>query len=84
MEAEKLPPLAHMRAVLRVGMSHDEFFAACDELMADFQLCVGSPSGSLNLVSIRVAEGDALLCFLTGPGKSLAYGEYRGGVFMGE
>jgi len=82
--APQLPPLAHMRTVLRVGMTRDEFFAACDDLMESYQLRVGSPAASTTLVSIHVAEGDALLCFLHGPGNTLNYVEYRGGVFMGE
>lgn len=79
-----LPPLAHLRTVLRIGMSKDEFYTACDNLMESYQLRVGSPAANMNLVSIHVAEGDALLCFLTGPDNTLAYVEYRGGVFMGE
>lgn len=71
-----------MRGVLRIGMTRDEFFSACDDLMEHFQLRVGSPSASTDLVSIHVAEGDALLCFLTG--GTLGYVEYRGDVFMGE
>ena len=79
---QSLPPLAHMRDVLRLGMTRDEFFTACDELMERDQLRVGSPSGSTTLVSIHVADGDALLCFLTG--GTLTYVEYRGDIFMGE
>lgn len=79
-----LPPLDHMRTVLRIGMSKDEFYAACDDLMEHYQLRVGSPAASMNLVSIHVAEGDVLLCFLTGEGGTLSYVEYRGDVFMGE
>jgi len=80
----QLPPLDHMRTVLRIGMSKDEFYAACDDLMENYQLRVGSPAASMTLVSIHVAEGDALLCFLSGKGNTLAYVEYRGDVFMGE
>ena len=79
--SQKLPNLAHMRSVLRIGMSKDEFYQMCDDLMENFQLRVGSPSLSLDLTSIYVEEGDVLLCFLTG-GK-LTYVEYRGGIFMG-
>lgn len=79
---EELPPLAHMRTVLRYGMPRDEFFAACDALMERYTLRVGSPSLSMNLVSIAVAEGDQLLCFLNEAG--LSYVEYRGGVFLDE
>lgn len=69
-----------MRKVLRAGMSRDEFFKACDDLSENFELRVGMPSASRDLVAISVLEGDALLCFLTG-GK-LSYVEYRGGVFL--
>lgn len=79
-----LPPLAHMRTVLRIGMTSDELYALCDELMERYQLRVGAPSASPTLISIHVAEGDALLCFLTGEGNTLSYVEYRGDVFMGE
>lgn len=61
---KELPPLAPMRTVLRYGMPSDEFFAACDELMERYSLRVGSPTLSMSLVSIAVAEGDQLLCFL--------------------
>lgn len=80
----QLPPLDHMRTVLRIGMSKDEFFTACDDLMEHYQLRVGSPAASNTLVSIHVAEGDVLLCYLHGPGNTLSYVEYRGGIFMGE
>jgi hypothetical protein len=75
-----LPPLAHMRTVLRFGMTSDEFYQACDDLMENYQLRVGTPTLDLNVVSIAVKEGDVLLCFLT-DGK-LAYVEYKGGVFL--
>lgn len=84
MPPTSLPPLDHMRTVLRIGMTKDEFYAACDDLMENYQLRVGSPAASMSLVSIHVAEGDALLCFLSGEGDTLAYVEYRGDVFMGE
>jgi hypothetical protein len=77
---QSLPPLAHMRTVLRFGMTRDEFFAACDDLMENYQLRVGSPTLDMNLVSIAVEEGDQLLCFI-GDG-TLVYVEYRGGVFL--
>lgn len=79
---DKLPPLAHMSTVLRFGMSRDEFFAACDDLMEHYTLRVGSPTLDMNLVSIAVAEGDSLLCFLNEAG--LSYVEYRGDEFIGE
>lgn len=69
-----------MRTVLRFGMTRDEFFAACDDLMENYQLQVGSPALDMNLVSISVKEGGQLLCFL-GDG-TLVYVEYKGGVFL--
>jgi hypothetical protein len=70
-----------MKTVLRIGMTKDEFFAMCDDLMESFELKVGSPTISTDLVSIYVAEGDVLLCFLTG--DKLSYVEYKGDIFMG-
>jgi hypothetical protein len=77
-----LPPLAHMRTVLRFGMPRDEFFAACDALMENYQLRVGSPALDMNIVSIAVLEGDQLLCFLND--DMLVYVEYQGGIFLDE
>jgi hypothetical protein len=77
-----LPPLAHMSTVLRHGMTSDEFYAACDELMENYQLRVGTPTLDMNVVSIAVQEGSHLLCFLN-EGK-LVYVEYKGGVFLDE
>jgi hypothetical protein len=77
-----LPPLAHLRTVLRIGMSSDEFFLACDDLMEQFALRISSPTLDQRLVGIHVAEGDVALCFL--PDGKLTYVEYRGDVFMGE
>ena len=77
-----LPPLAHMRTVLRFGMSRDEFFGACDALMENYQLRVGSPAADMNIVSIAVEEGDQLLCFLND--EMLVYVEYKGGIFLDE
>jgi hypothetical protein len=80
---KKLPNLTHMRGVLRIGMSRDEFFQMCDDLMDDFQLRVGSPTlDHEKLVSLAVEEGDVLLCFLR-EGR-LSYVEYRGDIFLEE
>ena len=76
----QLPPLEHMRKVLRIGMSKDDFFMACDDLMEDFQLKISSPALSESLVGIHVREGDTLLCFLTD--EKLSYVEYKGDIFM--
>lgn len=80
--SSSLPPLAHMRTVLRFGMSRDEFFQACDELMENYQLRVGSPALDMNIVSISVQEGGQLLCFLRD--EMLVYVEYKGGIFLDE
>ncbi len=77
-----LPPLEHLRAVLRIGMSSVEFFRACDDLMGQFALRIVSPTLDHRLVGIRVAEGDVALCFL--PDGKLTYVEYRGDAFMTE
>ena len=58
-----LPPLAHLRTVLRIDMSSDEFFLACDDLMEQFALRISSPTLDQRLVGIHVAEGDVALCF---------------------
>lgn len=79
--SKKLPPLDHLRTVLRIGMTRDEFYAACDDLMESYQLRIGSPAVSESLVSIYVEEGDAVLCFM--PAGTLSYVEYKGDVFMG-
>ena len=82
MSERPLPPLEHLRMVLRLGMSSDEFFQACDDLMAHFALRISSRTLDQRLVGIHVAEGDFALCFL--PDGKLTYVEYRGDVFMGE
>ena len=69
-----------MRKVLRIGMTRDELMIACDELLETYALRVGSPILNDKLVSIGVAEGDELLCFM--PEGVLTYVEYRGGIFM--
>src|SRR5262249_39383595 len=77
-----LPSLDHMRSVLRVGMTSGEFFQACDDLMANYQLRLSVPVPSpTDLVGIHVAEGDTLLCFLIE--DRLAYVEYLGDVCLG-
>jgi len=79
---DNLPSLDHMRSVLRVGMTRDEFFKACDDLMGKYRLRLSVPAPPSNdLVGIYVAEGDTLLCFLIE--DRLTYVEYRGDVFLG-
>ena len=77
-----MPSLNSLRVKFRAGMSRDEFFAACDELLEEGPLCVGSPTMSEDLVSIKVDEGDEVLFFLAG--GRLDYAEYRGDVFLGQ
>ncbi len=73
-----LPNLAKMRAVLRAGMTSDDFYFALDELTLE--------QGGLRfrsvskVVMIPVEEGDELLCFVYD--GALQYVEYRGGIFM--
>ena len=76
-----LPTLDEMHALLRAGMTRDEFFFMLDDLAErSGSLRFGSPTLDPNLVSIPVAEGDALLCFIV-DGK-LTYVEYKGGIFL--
>ena len=76
-----LPTLDEMRTVLRAGMTRNEFFLALDELAErPGGLRFGSPTADTNIVSIPVAEGSELLCFLTG--DALTYVEYNGGIFL--
>ncbi len=74
------PTLAEMRALLRAGMSRDEFFAVLDDLAMDRGLRVSLPSADERLVGLPVAEGGELLCFL--PEGVLNYVEYQGDVFL--
>lgn len=69
-----------MRALLRAGMSRDEFFAVLDELVVERGLRVSLPTADERLVGLPVAEGGELLCFL--PEKVLSYVEYQGDVFL--
>lgn len=80
---DSLPSLDHMRSVLRVGMTKEEFFQACDdEILGKYQLRVSLPNRPrTDIVGIHVAEGDKLLCFLIE--DRLTYVEYRGDVFLG-
>ncbi len=78
--ATNLPSLDLMRTVLRIGMTHEELMAACDALLETHTLRVGSPILNDKLISIGVAEGDVLLCFL--PEGVLTYVEYKGDIFM--
>jgi hypothetical protein len=77
-----LPDLGHMRSVLRAGMTREELFQACDDLMEDHRLQLNLPAAPrTDVVGIHVAEGDMLLCFLSE--DRLTYVEYRGGIFLG-
>lgn len=79
----RTPTLSDLRSSFRVGMSTDEFYAECDSMLERFGgLRMGTPIASENLISIHVAEGDAVLFFLGD--ERLTYAEYRGGVFLGE
>lgn len=64
-------------------MSKDEFHAACDGLLEEGPLRIGTPAANENLVSIHVDEGDAVLFFLSDD-RGLTYAEYRGDIFLGE
>lgn len=79
----RAPTLSDLRSSFRAGMSTDEFYAECDSMLERFGgLRMGTPSASESLISIHVAEGDAVLFFLGD--ERLTYAEYRGGVFLGE
>jgi hypothetical protein len=80
MKERSLPTLAHMRTVLRIGMTRDDFFRTCDDLMDRFTLQVGSPALDPNIVTISVEEGGKLMCFLHE--AALSYVEYEGDVFL--
>jgi hypothetical protein len=55
-------------------------YAACDDLMENYTVKLGAPTVDRNLLSVHVAEGDSLLCFM--PEGRLSYVEYKGGVFL--
>ncbi|MBL9105987.1 MAG: hypothetical protein JNL82_34010 [Myxococcales bacterium] len=74
------PTLDEMRALLRAGMTRDEFFDALDEIVVNRGLRVSLPTADDRLVALPVAEGGELLCFL--PEGVLNYVEYKGGVFL--
>jgi len=76
-----LPTLDEMRTLLRAGLTRDAFFGMLDEL-AERPGGLRFGGASHNLVSIPVAEGSELLCFLTGEPPTLSYVEYRGGIFL--
>ena len=65
-----------MSTVLRHGMTSDEFYGACDDLMESYQLRVGTPTLDMNVVSIAVQEGSHLLCYLN-DGKLVDVGRLR-------
>jgi hypothetical protein len=76
-----LPTLDEMRVVLRAGMTRDEFFFALDDLAErPGGLRFGAPLANDKLISIAVAEGGELLCFL--PSDKLTYVEYNGDIFI--
>lgn len=74
------PTLDEMRALLRAGMTRDEFFDALDEIVVNRGLRVSLPTADDRLVALPVAEGGELLCFLSE--GVLNYVEYKGGVFL--
>jgi hypothetical protein len=76
-----LPTLDEMRVVLRAGMTRDEFFSALDDLAErPGGLRFAAPLANDKLISIAVAEGGELLCFL--PSDQLTYVEYNGDIFL--
>jgi hypothetical protein len=76
----KAPSLDEMRALLRAGMTRDEFFAVLDDLVIERGLRFSLPTADDRLVGLPVAEGGELLCFL--PAGALNYVEYKGGIFL--
>jgi hypothetical protein len=80
---DNLPSLDEVRLFLRVGMTRDELFNACDEFLGKHQLRISLPHlPNHNVVGIHVAEGEMLFCFLAE--DRLTYVEYRGDVFLGD
>jgi hypothetical protein len=76
-----LPTLDEMRTVLRAGMTRNDFFLALDDLAErPGGLRFGAPAADANIISIPVAEGGELLCFITS--GALNYVEYNGGIFL--
>jgi hypothetical protein len=68
-----------MRELLRAGMTRDEFFFVLDQLAED-GLSFTLPGGAdPNVISIPVADGGTLLCFVQ---QVLTYVEHDGGVFL--
>lgn len=61
-------------------MSRDEFFSVLDEIVIERGLRLGAPTNDDRLISLPVAEGGELLCFL--PEGVLAYVEYQGDIFL--
>ena len=78
--APEAPSLGEMRALLRAGMTRDEFFAVLDDLAETRGLRMSLPAGDDRLIGLPVAEGGELLCFL--PAGVLSYVEYRGDIFL--
>ncbi len=76
----KAPSLDEMRALLRAGMTRDEFFAVLDDLAMERGLRISLPTNDDRLVALPVADGGELLCFL--PAGVLNYVEYKGGIFL--
>lgn len=76
----RAPSLAEMRALLRAGMTRDEFFTVLDEIAIGRGLQMSMPTADERLIGLPVAEGGELLCFLHE--GALNYVEYKGGVFL--
>jgi hypothetical protein len=74
------PSLAEMRALLRAGMTRDEFYTVLDEIVVERGLRMSLPTNDDRLVALPVAEGGELLCFM--PTGVLNYVEYKGGIFL--
>ena len=73
-----MPSLAEMREKLRAGMTHGELFLVLDDL-ADEGLRFSLPTASKDVISLPVADGGELLCFIK---ERLEYVEYQGGTFI--
>lgn len=74
------PSLAEMRALLRAGMTSDEFFTVLDQIVVERGLQMSMPTNDKRLIGLPVAEGGELLCFLHE--GVLSYVEYKGDVFL--
>jgi hypothetical protein len=72
------PTCDTLRHRFRVGMSRDEFFATCDDLLP---LRLTSPTLDPNVVGIYVAEGGVVLFFLS-EDRGLLGAELDGAPFL--